>query len=252
MTGQRSNRLLIGGAIILSIVGTLGAVLQPAAAPLAAGFVLLIIGFAVMAPCSIQMALTMSRVIEARGSGANIRRSAGLFALGYIGFYLPVAVLLGGLAWLLGPWSWIAVLAGAVVSLTLGLAALQVLSLGALSRCRGPLWLLRTGRASFQRPLKAGVAFGQYCATCCGPYVLAVAVIGGGTRSFAIGAGLVLAYAVFMAVPFLAPAVLRPNTYSEIGRLANTLTPKVQQVTGVVLIGLSIALMPAIASGVLS
>lgn len=228
-------------------------------APLLAGVVLLVVGFAVMAPCSIQMALVMSAVVRRRAEAEpsqGIRVAAGRFALGYVTFYLPVALVLGGLARLLGSWAWIAVGLGAVVSLVLGLASLghrvlERLGLGGLSRCRGPLWLLRTGRASFRRPFHAGLAFGRYCATCCGPYVLAVAVLAGGTTRFALGAGLVVAYAVLMALPFLAPALISPRVYADLGAAANRIAPRVDRLTGVALIGVAIALVPAVVAGAL-
>ena len=234
--------------VLATVALTAGAVARPDLAPVLAGCVLLVVGFAVMAPCSVQMALTMSRVVMRTQSTRRmgIRGSAGLFALGYVGFYIPFALVLGGVARLLGDFAWIAVALGAVASLLLGLAALGAVDLGALSRCRGPLWLLRSGRASFQRPVRAGMAFGQYCATCCGPYVLAIAVLAGGTRNFALGAGIVAGYAVVMALPFLAPAVLAPDTYAQLGASASRVAPLVERTTGFMLVGLSLALVPVI------
>jgi cytochrome c biogenesis protein CcdA len=245
--------------VLVAALAVAVAVARPADASLVAGAVLLAAGFAVMAPCSIQMALVMSAVVRRRAErepSPGLRRAAGRFALGYVTLYLPVALLLGGLARLLGSWAWIAVGIGAVVSLVLGLASLghpvlERLGLGVLSRCRGPLWLLRSGRASFQRPFRAGLAFGQYCATCCGPYVLAVAVLAGGTRQFAVGAGLVVAYAVLMVLPFLAPAVLSPRVYADLGAAANRIAPRVNRFTGAALVGVAIALVPAVVAGAL-
>jgi cytochrome c biogenesis protein CcdA len=244
--------------VLVAAAAAVVAVVRPDAASLTAGIVLLAAGFAVMAPCSIQMALTMSVVVRRRAGGgpAGLRAAAGRFALGYVTFYLPVALVLGGLARLLGSWAWVAVGLGAVVSLVLGLAALghrvlERIGLGALSRCRGPLWLLRTGRASFQHPFRAGLAFGRYCATCCGPYVLALAVLAGGTQRFAVGAGLVVAYAALMALPFLAPAVLSPRVYTDLGDAANRIAPRVNRATGVALVGVAVALVPAVVAGAL-
>ena len=143
-----------------------------------AGGLLLAAGFVVMAPCQLQMSATLTVVLrnlaareaEASGTGA-VRRSAVFFALGYVLFYLPVAVLLGGAAWVLGRYAWVLAIVGGLMAILLGLAALGVLRRGWLARCRGPLYLIRSGRASFQKPFKAGVAFGQYCATCWGPYL---------------------------------------------------------------------------------
>jgi cytochrome c biogenesis protein CcdA len=245
-------RGLLAVGVLVAVAASVTGLAQPGLAPLVAGSVLLVAGFAVMAPCSMQMALTMARVAERTGArrGVSVRRTASLFAVGYVGFYLPVAVVLGGVARLLGDLAWIAVLLGAAASLVLGLAALGTVQLGALSQCRGPLWLLRTGRASFQRPVRAGVAFGQYCATCCGPYILAIAVIAGGTRSFALGSGLVVAYAALMALPFLAPAFLAPSTYAELGAAAGRLAPRVERATGVALVGVSLALLPGVVAAV--
>lgn len=245
-TGLGPAPIVVG--VLATVVLTAGALARPDLAPVLAGAVLLVVGFAVMAPCSVQMALTMSRVVTRTQStrALGIRRSAGLFALGYVGFYIPFALVLGGVARLLGDFAWIAVGLGAVASLLLGLSALGAVDLGALSRCRGPLWLLRSGRASFQRPVRAGVAFGQYCATCCGPYVLALAVLAGGTRNFTLGAGIVAGYAVVMAIPFLAPAVLAPDTYAHLGASASRVAPLVERTTGFMLVGLSLALVPVV------
>lgn len=258
--GSRSAIRALGGGAVIAASAAAVAIARPDDASLIAGIVLLGAGFVVMAPCSIQMALVMSAVVRGRAERASsrgLRVAAGWFALGYVTFYLPVALVLGGLARLLGSWAWIAVGIGAVVSLVLGLASLghrflERLGLGALSRCRGPLWLLRTGRASFQRPFRAGLAFGQYCATCCGPYVLAVAVLAGGTKQFGVGAGLVVAYAVLMVLPFVAPAVVSPRIYTDLGNAANRIAPRVNQATGVALIGVAIALVPAVVAGALA
>lgn len=257
-TPRGATRGLAAGALV-SVAAAAVALARPDAAPLAAGIVLLVAGFVVMAPCSIQMALTMSAVVRRRAErepARDLRTVAGRFTAGYVAFYLPVALGLGGLARLLGSWAWIAVGVGAVVSLLLGLASmghrvLERLGLGALSRCRGPLWLLRTGRASFQRPFRAGLAFGRYCATCCGPYVLGIAVLAGGTRHFGIGAGLVVAYAVLMALPFLAAAIVSPGVYGDLGAAATRIAPRVNRATGIGLIGVAIALVPAVVAGAL-
>ena len=247
-TGFGPVPLVVG--VVATIAITAGALVRPDLAPVLAGCVLLVVGFAVMAPCSVQMALTMSRVITRSRAvrTLGIRGSAGLFALGCVGFYVPFALVLGAIAWLLGDLAWIAVALGALASMLLGLSALGAVNLGALSRCRGPLWLLRSGRASFQRPFTAGIAFGQYCATCCGPYILAIAVLAGGTKNFLVGAGIVAAYAIVMAIPFIAPAVLAPDTYAQLGAKASHIAPLMERTTGFVLVGLSLALVPVVAA----
>src|ERR671916_2650768 len=212
-----------------------------------------------MAPCQLQMSGALTAVLrnlaakKAEASGAGtVRRSAALFALGYLLFYLPVAGALGGAAWLLGRYAWVLAVAGGLLAIVLGLAALGVLRRSWLSRCRGPLWLLRSGRASFQKPFRAGIAFGQYCASCCGPYLYALVVLAGATGSFALGVALVMLYAATMVVPFLLPVLLAPGSYAAVMDLAQSHGPRLERATGLVLVGMGILLMPVaiLAAGV--
>ena len=224
-----------------------------------AGGLLLAAGFLVMAPCQLQMSATLTVVLRnlaaqkaAAAGTATVRRSAMLFALGYVLFYLPVAVVLGVAAWTLGRYAWVLAIVGGLMAMLLGLAALGTLRRGWLARCRGPLYLIRSGRASFQKPFKAGVAFGQYCATCCGPYLYALVVLAGATGSFALGAGLVMLYAATMVVPFLLPILLVPRTYAAVMDLAQVHGTRLERATGLVLVGMGILLMPVaiLAAGV--
>lgn len=219
-----------------------------------AGALLLGSGFAVMAPCQLQMSAMLSRVVanmaarDAQASGApTVIRAALLFSLGYLAFYVPVAVLLGGLAIMLGRYAWVLCLLGAAMAVVLGLAALGALPRSWLSRCRGPLYLLRSGRASFRRPFPAGIAFGQYCATCCGPYLYALLVVAGATGAFWLGAGLVALYSLTMVIPFVLPALLTPGRYAALGKRVGSLAPQVNRATGAALIAMGAVLFPVTA-----
>ena len=252
MLAARSiERRLPAAALAGATLGALPLValaIDDAYAPFVAGAVLMVAGFAVMAPCEVQMAATLSTVLarmQQRATGGapvRVRGAALRFAAGYVALYVPVALALGGLAALLGSAGWIMLALGAVATLALGLAALGRGRPAWLARCRGPLWLLRSGRASFDRPLRAGLAFGQYCASCCGPYVYAVAVLAGGTRSFWLGGTLVLAFAILMALPFGATVAISPASYSRLGQRLGGLAPALEGATGVVLVALSVAL----------
>src|SRR3712207_3271182 len=204
-----------------------------------------------MGPCQLQMSATLTVVLrnlaakKAKDTGAaTVRRSAGLFALGYVLFYLPVAVALGGTAWALGRYAWVLAVVGGLLAIVLGLAALGVLRRGWLARCRGPLYLIRSGRASFQKPFRAGIAFGQYCASCCGPYLYALVVLAGATGSFALGVGLVMLYAATMVIPFLLPALLAPESYTALSRRLSVFLPRLDEATGVVLVGMGLLPLP--------
>ena len=219
-----------------------------------AGALLLASGFAVMAPCQLQMSAMLTRVVAnmARDNGRSpdapsVVRAGWMFALGYLTFYAPVAVVLGGMALTFGGYAWVLSLLGGVLAVVLGLAALGALPRSWLSRCRGPLYLLRSGRASFRRPFSAGIAFGQYCATCCGPYLYALLVVAGATGAFWLGAGLVVLYSLTMVVPFLLPVMLSPNRYAALGERVQSLAPQVNRATGAALIAMGAVLFPVTA-----
>lgn len=233
----------------LAAVAVADIALAPGLATTVAGCVLMVAGFAVMLPCQMEMAITTSGVFERLrsaegGEAAGVLARTLRFCLGYLAFYAPVAAALGALAWLLGDLAWVAILAGAAASLVLGLAALGRGRPRWLSQCRGPLWLLASGRASFRRPFSAGWAYARYCVTCCGPYAYALVVLAGGTSNPWLGTGLVLAYAVTMIVPALGVALIAPATSERIARRADRLTPLVHRATGLVLVGLAIVLVP--------
>jgi cytochrome c biogenesis protein CcdA len=204
------------------------------------------------------MALTISAVLhrlqreEPGSEGAAVARPTSQFAVGYLVFYAPIAILLGVIASLLGSLAWVAIIVGAAGSIILGLAALGVGRPRWLARCRGPLWLLASGRATMQRPVHAGVAYGRYCASCCGPYAYALVVLAGGTRSVWLGAGLTAGYAVSMVAPILMVAAIAPATSQRLAERAANVSPIVERLTGLMLVGLGIVLTPAALAGALA
>jgi cytochrome c biogenesis protein CcdA len=258
-SGSISLRADLRAAMAATAVTAAAAVIAIGVAPrlaaLVGGGVLLVAGFAVMAPCQLQMAMTISAVLGRQRRGAPAREPAPVagrtsaFALGYLAFYAPIAILLGVVARLLGSLAWVAIIVGAAGSLVLGLAALGLGRPRWLARCRGPLWLLASGRASLRRPLRAGAAYGRYCASCCGPYAYAVVVLAGGTRSVWLGAGLTAGYAVSMVLPTLLVAAIAPATSGRLAERAASVSPTVERLTGLMLVGLAIVLVPAALAG---
>jgi cytochrome c biogenesis protein CcdA len=257
---QRNRAALKLSTVIAAAATTAAAAViaigvAPRLAALVGGGVLLVAGFAVMAPCQLQMALTISAVLkrlqreETAGEEAAVAGPTSQFAVGYLAFYAPIAILLGVIASLLGALAWVAIIAGAAGSVVLGLAALGLGRPRWLSRCRGPLWLLASGRASFQRPLRAGVAYGRYCASCCGPYAYALVVLAGGTRSVWLGAGLTAGYALSMVAPSLLVAAIAPATSQRLAERAASVSPTIERLTGLMLVGLGIVLVPAAIAG---
>lgn len=250
-------RTVIAAAAVTAAAAVIAISVAPRLAALVGGGVLLVAGFAVMAPCQLQMALTISAVLKrlqrAQPNGeaapAPVARRTSEFALGYLAFYAPIAILLGAVARLLGSFAWVAIIVGAAGSLVLGLAALGLGRPRWLARCRGPLWLLASGRASFQRPVRAGMAYGRYCASCCGPYAYALVVLAGGTRSVWLGAGLTGAYAVSMVAPVLLVAAIAPATSRRLAERAASVSPTLERMTGLMLVGLGIVLVPAALAG---
>jgi cytochrome c biogenesis protein CcdA len=248
-------RSVIAAAGVTAAAAVIAISVAPRLAALVGGGVLLVAGFAVMAPCQLQMALTISAVLGRlhRGKPGSeappVAERTSRFALGYLAFYAPIAILLGMIARLLGSFAWVAIIVGAAGSMVLGLAALGLGRPRWLARCRGPLWLLASGRASFQRPVRAGVAYGRYCASCCGPYVYALVVLAGGTRSVWLGAGLTGVYAVSMVAPILLVASIAPATSQRLAERAASVSPTVERMTGLMLVGLGIVLVPAALAG---
>ena len=250
---ERKESIAIAGALLVVFLVAAFA-LTTRSSPwtmMATGGLLLAAGFVVMTPCQLQMSAALTTVLKnlaakkAQTAGPRpVRRAALLFASGYLLFYLPVAVLMGGVALVLGQYAWMLAIAGGVMSVLLGLAALGLLGSSLLSKCRGPLWLIRSGRASFQKPFRAGIAFGQYCASCCGPYLYALVVLAGATGVFWLGSSLVMLYAVAMVVPFLLPALLAPDTYAAVTDRVQTLSPQLAKATGLMLVGLGVLLVP--------
>src|SRR6266567_1662172 len=240
-----------GAGLVLLLVATIAfATRSPQWTTALAGGLLLAAGFIVMAPCELQMAASLSLEVKhlaarrAQTASAGLVRGTALrFALGYLVFYLPIAISLGVIAGLLGRYAWVLTIAGAAMALLLGLSALGLVRYSWLAKCHGPLWLIRSGRASFQHPFRAGIAFGQYCATCCGPYVYALIVLAGATGTMWLGSGLVMLYAITMVIPFLLPALLTPAVYTVISKRLQELTPQIGQATGYMLIGLGILLI---------
>ena len=247
------NVVAISGAMLVILLMAAVAILvrSPRLTTAIAGALLLMAGFVVMAPCQLQMAATLMVVVKnmakqrEAATGANqVRQAAFLFALGYLTFYVPIALCLSLLAWLFGRHAWILTIVGGLLSLVLGLSALGIIRHTFLARCRGPLWLVRTGRASFNKPFRAGIAFGQYCATCCGPYIYALVVLAGGTASFWLSSGLVMLYAFTMVIPFLLPVILKPDAYASISTRLQSLSPRIGLATAYMLVGLGVLLIP--------
>ena len=244
-------RTVIAAAVVTAAAAVIAIAVAPKLAALVGGGVLLVAGFAVMAPCQLQMGMTISAVLrrlhtgEAGGGAAPVAGRTSQFALGYLAFYAPIAILLGVIARLLGSFAWVAIIVGAAGSLVLGLTALGLGRPRWLARCRGPLWLLASGRASFQRPVRAGVAYARYCASCCGPYAYALVVLAGGTRSVWLGTGLTAGYAVSMVAPSLLVAAIAPATSQRLAERAVAVSPTIERLTGLMLVALGIVLIPA-------
>lgn len=187
-------------ALLCELVGpplpALGAAVAPAA-------------IAVMAPCLLQLALvlaTTSAGVAATGDAPPWR--AGLaFAGGFLGVYALAAAAVGVLGAVLAAWAPLLQALGGALLAGLGLAVLRVLPRGVAAGCRGPRWLILTGRANLRRPLGAGAAFAVYCLGCCGPYLGGLALLGAAAGSALAATALVGGFALLMGALLLLPAL---------------------------------------------
>jgi len=111
-----------------------------------------------------------------------------------------------------------------------------------LSSCRGPRWLIVTGKASLRRPLGAGVAFAIYCVGCCGPYLGGLALLGAGFGGGWEGAALTGGFALAMAALLLLPIFALPAS-QRLSWVVQRHARMVSTFTGTVLVAIGAALL---------
>ena len=92
--------------------------------------------------------------------------------------------------------------------------------------------------------MRAGVAFGQYCSTCGGPYAFSLAVFAGAGRHAWLGAAIVGVYAVLMALPFLVPGLLAPERSRSLSGHLATVRPVLDRSAGLSLVALGALVVP--------
>jgi cytochrome c biogenesis protein CcdA len=232
------------GTLAAAMTGSV-ALIATAWTPAMGGAALLAAGFAVMAPCELQMASVFATIVQGPPvSDGHVRGAALRFSAGYLLYYVPVAIVLGVVAHLAGRDAWALGAAGGALALALGLATLGSAGPAWLRRCRGPLHLVRGGRASLRRPMGAGIAFGQYCSTCCGPYAFALAVFAGAGAHPWVGSAIVGAYAVLMALPFVVPTLLVPARSAGLADHLGTVRPALESSVGLSLVAIGALLVP--------
>lgn len=247
---------LRGGAAV-ALVGSA----RPAGAPFAfvcdlvgpslplLGAALIPAGLAAMAPCLLQMSIVL--VTAVAGTAAPARHSAGQlplraaglrFAAGFLGTYAVATLLLGIAGQGLASYAVILRALGGALILLLGLAVLRVLPSGALGSCRGPRWLIITGKASLRRPFGAGVAFAIYCVGCCGPYLAGLALLGvgagAGWHGMALVGGFALLIGALLLLPIFALAASR-----RLGQALQRHAGAVMRSAGTLLVVVGVALL---------
>ncbi len=163
-----------------------------------------------MAPCLLQLTAALVAAVAgvtATADPGGLRRAGLALASGFLTVYGAAALAVGLAGELLAPWAFLLRAAGGALLALLGLAVLRVLPRRAAPGCKGPRWLILTGRASLRRPFGAGAALAVYCLGCCGPYMAGIGLLGAGASSSMVGAGLVLGFAGLMAALLLLPVV---------------------------------------------
>lgn len=217
-------------ALVSPPLPALGAAMLPAA-------------LAIMAPCLLQLSLVLVTATAglAATSGTALVRPGIVFALGFLGVYSLAALVIGLGGWVLAPVAFVIKAVGGLVIALLGLAVLRVLPGRALSSCRGPRWLVLTGRASLRKPLGAGAAFAIYCVGCCGPYLSGLALLGAGSGNALAGTGLVLVFALLMGGLLLLP-MLAMQASRRLAGLLQRHGPRLAPIAGTTLVALGVAI----------
>jgi cytochrome c biogenesis protein CcdA len=162
---------------------------------------------AVMAPCLLQLALVLAATSAGLATAERTPpwRTGLAFAAGFLGVYAVAAAVVAVAGQSLTDWAPLLQALGGLLLALLGLAVLRLLPRRALSGCRGPRWLILTGKANLRRPVGAGAAFAVYCLGCCGPYLAGLALLGAGSGSALGGAALVVGFALLMGALLLLP-----------------------------------------------
>lgn len=202
-----------------------------------------------IAPCLLQMSAVLVTALvgalarDPQSAERPALRRAGLrFTAGFLGVYALAALAVGLAGAALASYAFVLRAIGGVVLLLLGLAVLRVLPGALLSGCRGPRWLLISGKASLRRPLGAGVAFAIYCLGCCGPYLAGLALLGAGAGAAWQGAALTGGFALAMGGVLLLPIFALPAS-QRLGRMLQRHARSMATLAGTLLVGIGAALV---------
>ena len=130
--------------------------------------------------------------------------------------------------------------AGGVVIIALGLYLSGLLRWGALGRDRR--LHLATKPAGYAGSVFVGVAFGAGWSPCLGPFLGAILMLASAQESRARGVGLLAAYSLGLAVPFVLSALAVGRFLAVYSRLRRH-TASLSRVTGFVMVGIGLLMV---------
>ncbi|HEX7119171.1 MAG TPA: cytochrome c biogenesis protein CcdA [Longimicrobiales bacterium] len=165
------------------------------------------------------------------------RRAAVLHSLLFVSGFTLVFLLLGASATVIGQLmfryqDWIARVGGVLI-VVFGLHLLGVLRIGALMRERRVQLAARP--AGYFGAVLTGVAFGAGWTPCVGPVLGTVLTYAGTQQTMASGVALLGAYALGLALPFLA-AALATGAFLEASRRMRRMIPVLERASGAILV----------------
>lgn len=197
-----------------------------------------------LSPCVLPLLPAFLAVLGGTSAGAGSRnaslRMAVPFVVGFSLVFIALGASASAIGGLLRDWSGTITLVGGIALVVLGLSMLGVLRIPALQR-ELRVQPSAVGRRGPAGAFAIGVTFGAGWTPCIGPVLAGILTLAAASASTAAGIGLLAAYSLGLAIPFLVAAALVDRLDPWLRRSRRAL-PWVSRVSGALLVVVGILL----------